>query len=391
MDTITKRYFTEEGVFSFLAEMANRGPAGSKSIAKAMGNISERQVRNVLGGHPLGRKLVAGMIKLNFTIERIEQMTSEIPRDKQSQPFETFEVPFLKKHDLKNVITSSTVSERLRTLIDVPSVLEIVCSTESQFFAKDHQKDVPHSPEVGHNHFFGLSVVFCIDHVEKGREILFNSRQPVKGTPANVHTQGYSILVAGSFSRGLGFNSPRLPQDIDPWLQEVLIGHKTGGISKADITADRLYSGNRPHLLGIISYKVVPPTNIPFTISPLGFVTRDETQENGKRIYTQAVFVMTIKPPESTPISAILGQFTFKNFNLAPAPRNTTPVDLFSFQKDGKMRFNFLDAKIWEVLENTPICFPDGVKNTAIFSKDIKVFDSKALAALNHCTVESED
>jgi len=249
------------------------------------------------------------------------------------------------QQDVKNVLVSATISERLLEAKSPPSLLEAVRSTVLFPSLNDAHKDTPFAPNMDYNHFIQLGVVLMIQEAGEAAPLVVGyNRSPGLNPVSYVHTQGLSILCTTGFVHGLGHMADL---DMHEWIHQASTSPEEG---------ERiLLGGDDPSLLRLLAHRL-DLTGRQYTLEPLGIVTNDQRHAAGnsggggdnRRVYTQYVFRLTVKLPDATnDLPSIL-----RSIVLPPEEPVALRLDgaMESCLVDPHGRANLMDVLAWRAL-----------------------------------------
>lgn len=242
------------------------------------------------------------------------------------------------QQQIKNIIANADVSKRLLEAKDLPTLLECIIASEVYAPRRDEEKDRPLKEDLGYNHFFQLSaVLFWSDQKDHSRNFIGYLREPKATISQFVHTQGLSVLWAGSY----GYNLYGRPDIMDAWVRSVARDEERA--------ARQMVGGKSPILLQILEYKL-SICDATTSILPLGVVTKDERPKS-KRVYTQYVFLVELLPTE--PIvgpSEVTETIDAPDVCVLTLPTSVDPHTAFTNHKGDK---NLMDILVWQALHSS--------------------------------------
>jgi hypothetical protein len=254
--------------------------------------------------------------------------------------------------DIKLLLTSRDLSRSLLGLKDVVSFAECLRATTVWTPINDAHKDHAIVPGLTYNHFVQPSVVVTLD-VDDSANVVAYSRVKRPFQPSNVHTEGMSILIAGSPL----WNVVRHKKSpLDHWLAS------TGDRKKA---TTQLLGGISPAILHFVQYKI-DLLRYECRILPLGVITKDECRRSHKRVYTQFVFRvrLTVKAKNLDDFVSHIPSRGLFPYRLSD---NIDPEQTF-VSADG--RVNEMDVVAWRALHGRAATLKFG---SARFRRDFQI------------------
>ena len=188
----------------------------------------------------------------------------------------------------KNLIRDQSLSERLLQASSLPSFVECVEASSTEL-PREEDKDVPHDPRWGYNHFLQAAAVISVNCTEDDlRQVLGYYRMARPGIPE--HTPGLAILWGASFLYNvLDFS----PTPMDRWMTEARC---------FPVRAKNRFTAERGSVLtSLLAYKITL-ADLPLDIAPYAVITTDQRDNTTgvRRVYTQYLFDVRLPPWKST-------------------------------------------------------------------------------------------
>jgi hypothetical protein len=246
----------------------------------------------------------------------------------------------------KNILQEKAISRRFLLAERIPTLVECVAASNCLTPAYPGEKDVPHAPSVGYNHFIQVGVVITAQEGEgqQAKEVLAYHRSLRPEAAQFALTQGMAVLWGASFE----WNLLHTRTAMDDWM----VLAQTDGTKAREVFTQQ--SGST--LAALLRYKI-DLCDLPLHISPLAVITNDlrtARVKEGKtgRIYTQYTFRASL----SAEVRARLKESDLEKraFGVPVVwlPARVMPVneleDRFSDHNTGKK--NLMDILAWQSL-----------------------------------------
>jgi hypothetical protein len=246
--------------------------------------------------------------------------------------------------DVKSVIRSRALSNRLLHLKNPPSLFDSIRDSVNFLPVDDQHKDKPFLTGHKYNHFLQLSALISVISASvRSTEVIGYYRSAVPGRPHHLHTQGVAILWGISFYYG-PVRSPALPI-LQEWMESVA--------RDTQAASDSFYGSSDCVLTKLVRHKIPNLANVPKRIFPLGVITRDERDPNGQgRVYTQYVFNIQIDKPASDHTGRFIQVLGIPDVRLLPLSLTRDDAESLFINPTTKKN-NPMDIAAWRSLRGT--------------------------------------